>query len=343
MPSQISIANIYELLGRGGTNVQGDNLSLRSSAIGLTPAVNPLNVSAEYNKYGNSNPYSPVGPNRTSMGNISDWQSTDFDDANMRFKFNPLAGITAELMGDKTQFPRTFPYNLGALGVRMNNNSTSAGSFPGTFAYGASSHTTWTSVASGDSYKIPNVSNVSSTICVWFKPTVNAANRNWIWADMDAVNDFNPYRGWWLTYNNSNKIEFNRGDGLGGASGNRRSFIGSSTFNGTGNYWQFATIIISNNNNTATTSTNWMYAYVWNGSAYVWSNGASVLTASPGSGGAMAWSADSGLETTNCMIVNPSGPSGTGLVHELGHMYVFNSALTQTQAEYVREMTDIYT
>lgn len=343
MPSQISIANIYELLGKGGTNVQGDNLSLRSSAIGLTPAVNILNVSASYNLYGNSNPYSPVGPNTTSMGNISDWQSTDFDDASMRFKFNPLANITADLMGDKTQFPRTFPHNLGTLGVRMNNTATSAGSVTGTFQYGASSHTTWTSVAVGDSYKLPNLANVSATICIWFKPTTPAANRNWIWADMDAVNDFNPYRGWWLGYTPANKLEFNRGDGNGSSSGNRRSFVGSATFDGVNDRWQFVSIIISNNQNTATSSTNWMYAYVFNGTTHVWSNGASILTASPGTGGAMAWSADSGTETTNCMIINPSAPSGTGFIHELGHMYVFDSALTQTQVEYVREMTDIYT
>lgn len=341
MPSQISIANIYELIGKGGTNVQGDNLSLRSSAIGLTPAVNPLNVSATYNKYGNSDPYSPVGPNMTSMGNISDWQSTDFDDALMRFKFNPLAGIGAELMGDRTQFQRTFPNNLGTLGLRMNNTATSTGSVPGTYAYGASSYTTWTSVAVGDSYKLPNINGASSTICIWFKPTVNAANRNWIWADMDAVNDFNPYRGWWLTYNLSNKLEFSRGDGLGNTSGNRRSFIGNATFDGTGNYWQFVSIIISKDSNVATTTTNWMYAYVWNGTSYVWSNGGAVLVASPGGGGAMAWSADSGTETTNCMIINPS--VGNGLVHELGHMYIFDGALSQTQVEYVREMTDIYT
>jgi hypothetical protein len=343
MPSQIKLSEIYELVGRGGSNVQGDNLSLRSSAIGLTPAVNELNVSATYNLYGNAAPYSPIGPNRTSMGSISDWMSTDFDDASMRFKFNPLAGIAAELMGDRTQFPRTFPNNLGgALGIRMNNTATSAGSVPGTFAYGVSSYTTWTSVASGDSYKLPNISATSATICIWFKPTTPASgNRNWIWADMDAINDFNPYRGWWLAYTSANILEFNRGDGLGNTSGNRRSFAGSATFNGSAAKWQFAAIIISNSDNTASSTSNWMYAYVWNGSAYVWSNGATTIAGSPGSGGAMAWSVDSGTETTNCMIINPL--VGTGFQHELGHMYVFGGALTQTQVEYVRDMTDTYT
>jgi hypothetical protein len=276
------------------------------------------------------------------MGSISDWMSTDFDDASMRFKFNPLSGIEADLMGDKAAFPRTFPYNKGVLGVQMNSSGVSAGSIPGTLAYGQSSYTTWTSVAPGDSYKIPNISGTSVTICVWFKPTAPATGaRNWIWADMDALNDFSPYRGWWLAYSSVNQLEFNRGDGGGTTSGDRKSFFGA-TFDGSGTRWQFAAIIISNDSNVLSSSTNWMYAYKWNGSAYVWSNGA-TNSVSPGSGTAMAWSVDSGTETTNCMIINPSGPSNTGFIHELGHLYVFSGALSQTQVEYVRDMTDLYT
>ena len=103
MPGQISISGIYEILGKGGTKVQGDNLSLRSTAIATSPAVNPNNISATYNLYGNADGFSPIGNNITSMGNIYDWSSlgggTDFDDNGLVFKFNPTAGIEADLIG----------------------------------------------------------------------------------------------------------------------------------------------------------------------------------------------------------------------------------------------------
>lgn len=344
MPGQISISSIYETLGKGGTNVQGDNLSLRSTAIGTSPAVNPGNISATYNVYGNGDGFSPVGNNTTSMGNIYDWSSigggSDFNDNGLVFKFNPTANIEADLIGNSVDHPRTFPYNVGVLGIKMNNTNVTAGSVSGTLSYGASSYTTWTSVAPGTSFKVPNVSNTSMTICMWFKPTTPSTNRNFLHTDVPAINSFNPYRGVYLTYTTANKIDFSRGDGGGTASSDRRTFTSSATFNGTSGKWQFVTIIVSNNLDTAATTTNWMYSYIWNGSAYAWSNGATINS---GTAVAMAFSADSGTETTNTMAINAAGSAGNGLVHELGHLYIFNRALSQTEAEYVREMTDLYT
>lgn len=341
----ISIANIYELLGKGGVPSVGDNLSLADCTIGTHPYYDPNNANAAYNLVGNAWGYAPQGDNTISMGNINTYQLAGYFTNNsspaiMLFKFSPPADIAADLYGDNTSYPQTFPYNKGQLGVKMNNTNVSSGGIAGTYAYGVNSYTTWTSVAAGDSYKIPNAGSNSATICFWFKPVTPGTNRNFLWADADAVGDVNPYRGWWLQYNSNNTVGFSRGDGTGAASSDRYSFTGTATFDGSGDYWQFAAVTISNNSNTIGTSTNYMWAYVWNGLSYTWSNGTTYLS---GTGGAMAWSADSGTETTNCFIINPLGNTSNGLQFDLGHLYIFNGVLSTTQVEYVRETTDSYT
>jgi hypothetical protein len=342
MPSQISITNIYELLGKSGAGSVGDNMSLADCVIGTAPDVDPLNVDSAYNVVGNAWGYNPTGDNTISMGNISDW-STPFSNNSlpqMRFKFSPPADIAADLYGDNTSYPRTFPFNKGELGVKMNNTNVGDGGIAGTYDYDVNSYTTWTSVAVGDSYKFPSANSTSATICMWIKPVTPSTARNFIWADIVSIGTVNPYRGWWAQYNTNNTIGFNRGDGTGGAASDRYSFTGSATFDGSGDYWQFLAFLVSNDENTVSTGTNYMWAYVWNGRSYAWSNGATYLS---GSGGAMAWSSDSGTETTSCMANNPLGNTSNGLDYDMGHFYVFNGELSTTQVEYVRELTDDYT
>lgn len=342
----ISITNIYEILGKGGTGSPGDNLSLAHCVLGTPPSVNPNNVSATYNVVGNAWGYSPIGANTISMGNIQSYYNAgDFinnTNPRMYFKFAPTADIAADLYGDNISYPRTFPYNQSQLGVKMNNTNVTGGGILGTYTYAANSYTTWTSVAAGDSYKFPNAANNSATICFWFKPAVQASNRNFLWADADAVGDVNPYRGWWLQYNTGNTIGFSRGDGTGAASSDRYSWTGTAVFDGSGDFWQFAAVLVSNDENTVSTGTNYMWGYAYSSrtGTWSWTNGATYLS---GTAGAMAWSGDSGTETTNCMIINPLGNTSAGLVMDIGHIYVFNGELTTTQVEYVRELTDGYT
>lgn len=343
MPSQISIANIYEILGKSGTATAGDNLSLADCVIGTTPAVNPNNVSSVYNVFGNAWGYSPIGDNTISMGNVSDYYSAgDFGNGNppVRFKFTPTANIAADLIGDAASYPNTFPYNIGQLGVKMNNTNVSAGGISGTYSYPVNGYTTWTSVAAGQSYKFPNATNTSATICFWFKPTIQASNRNFFWSDIDAIGDVNPYRGWWLQLNTTGTIGFNRGDGQGAAASDRYSFTTSGVF--ASGQWQFCAIMISRNENTISTTTNyaWSYVYSTRTSTWSWVNGATFLS---GTGVAMAYSGDSGTENTNCMAFNPQGNTSLGLVMDVGHVYVFSGELSTTQVEYVRELTDSYT
>lgn len=340
----ISITNIYEILGKSGAGSIGDNMSLADCVLGAPPSVNPNNVSSLYNMYGNAWGYAPQGDNTISMGTVESYYNAgDFINnttPQMRFKFVPPSDIAADLYGDNTSYPRTFPYNKGELGVKMNNTNVGDGGILGTYSYDVDSYTTWTSVASGDSYKYPNASSNSATICMWIKPITPGTSRNFIWADIDSIGDVNPYRGWWAQYNGDNTIGFNRGDGTGAASTDRYSFTGNATFDGSGDYWQFVAFLVSNDENTVSTGTNYMWAYVWNGRSYAWSNGATYLS---GSGGAMAWSSDSGTETTNCMANNPLGNTSAGLEYDMGHFYVFNGELSTTQVEYVRELTDGYT
>lgn len=348
----ISISNIYEMLGKGGTGSPGDNLSLADCIIGTTPAVDKSNLSAEYNKFGNSWGYNPTGDNTISMGNISSYYSAgDFGNgqaqaAPVRFKFTPPSSIAADLIGDSTSYPRTFPYNIGQLGVKMNNTNVSAGGISGTYSYPVNGYTTWTSVAAGQSYKIPNAGGTSATIAFWFKPTVQGTLRNFFWSDIDAIGDVNPYRGWWLQFNTTGTVGFSRGDGTGAASTDRYSFTTNGVF--ASGYWQFCVIQISNNENTINVGTNfaWCYRYDTRTSSYGWVSGASFLS---GAGGAMAYSGDSGTETTNCMAFNPLGNTSNGLVMDVGHVYIFNGELpynpfnsTEYQ-EYIRVMTDGYT
>lgn len=341
----IAISTIYERLGKGTPSV-GDNLSLARSVIGSPPLVNPNNVSSLYNRYGNAWGYAPQGDHNISMNTADSYYSAgDFKNDSspkMLFKFVPPSDIAADLYGDEPTYSATYPFNKGALGIKMNNTNVADGGIAGTYAYDINSYTTWTSVAPGDSYKVPNSSNRSATICFWFKPVVQATNRNFLWADADAMNDLNPYRGWWIQYNSTNTVGFNRGDGDGSAASDRYSFTSSATFDGSGDYWQFCAILVSYNENTITTGTNYVWAYVWNGRSYAWSNGATFLS---GTGGDMEWSADSGTETTNCFIINPQATASPniGFVADLGHMYVFDNELSTTQVEYVRELTDDYT
>jgi hypothetical protein len=317
-------------------------MSLADCVIGTAPDVDPLGVDSTYNVVGNAWGYNPTGDNTISMGNISDW-STPFSNNSlpqMRFKFSPPADIAADLYGDNTSYPRTFPFNKGELGVKMNNNNVEDGGIAGTYTYGVDSYTTWTSVAVGDSYKFPSAGSNSATICFWFKPITPEVNSNFLWADADAIGDVNPYRGWWIQYNDTNTVGFSRGDGGGSAASDRYSFTSSATFDGSGDYWQFCAILVSYDENTITTGTNYVWAYVWNGRSYAWSNGATFLS---GTGGAMTWSADSGTETTNCFIINPLATTSAGMTADLGHLYVFDGELSTTQVEYVRELTDGYT
>jgi hypothetical protein len=339
----IAISTIYERLGKGTPSV-GDNLSLARSVIGSPPSVNPNNVSSLYNTYGNAWGNAPQGDHNISMNTADSYYSAgDFKNdgsPKMQFKFVPPADIEADLYGDEPTYSATYPFNKGALGIKMNNNNVTPGGILGTYTYGVDSYTTWTSVAAGDSYKVPSTSNNSATICFWFKPITPEVNSNFLWADADAVGDVNPYRGWWIQYNDTNTVGFSRGDGGGSASGDRYSFTSSATFDGSGEYWQFCAILVSYNENTITTGTNYVWAYVWNGRSYAWSNGATFLS---GTGGAMTWSADSGTETTNCFIINPLATTSAGMTADLGHLYVFEGELSTTQVEYVRELTDGYT
>lgn len=340
----ISITNIYEALGKTGAGSIGDNMSLSDCVLGAPPSVNPNNVSSLYNRYGNAWGYTPQGDNTISMGTAESYISAgDFvnnSSPRMLFKFVPPSDIAADLYGDNTSYPRTFPYNKGELGVRMNNTSVTGGPLLGTYSYAVNANTTWTSVVPGDSYKVPNSSTGSATICMWIKPiTPVGTARNFIWADIASIGTVTPYRGWWAQYNTNNTIGFNRGDGTGGAASDRYSFTGSAIFDGSGNYWQFLAFLISYDENIVSTSTNYMWAYVWNGRSYAWSNGATYTS---GSGGSMAWSIDSGTETTNCMANNPLSSTSAGLAYDMGHFYVYNGELSTTQVEYVRELTDGY-
>ena len=342
MPSQISITNIYELLGKSGAGSVGDNMSLADCVIGTAPDVDPLSVDSAYNVVGNAWGYNPTGDNTISMGNISDW-STPFGNNSlpaMRFKFSPPADIAADLYGDNTSYPRTFPFNKGELGVKMNNTNVGDGGIAGTYEYASNSSTTWSSVASADSYKFPTGTMNSATICFWFKPITPGVTRNWMNGDADALGDQNPYRGWGWSYLTDNKIFFGRGDGDGAGSQDRRSFTSTAVFDGSGDYWQFAAIMISTDENTVSTGTNYFWGYVWNGRSYAWSNGASFTS---GTGGSIAWSSDSGTETTNCMIFNINAGSSAGLEFDLGHFYVFDGELSTTQVEYIKDLTDGYT
>lgn len=339
----ISIANVYEYLGKSGAGVAGDNLSLADCTIGTKPSVDLNNLSAAYNVVGNSWGYNPTGDNTISMGNIQTYVTAgDFTNSSptMRFKFSPPADIAADLYGDNASYPNTFPYNKGQLGVKMNNTNVSGGGIAGTYSYPVNGYTTWTSVAVGDSYKWPNFSNTSATICFWFKPVIQSTLRNFLWSDIDAIGDVNPYRGWWAQLNTTGTVGFSRGDGGGTASGDRYSFTSTAVF--ASNQWQFGAIMVSYNENTISTTTNyfWGYRYDTRSATWGWVNGATYLS---GTGVAMAWSGDSGTETTNCMAINPLGNTSNGLAMDIGHIYVFSGELSTTQVEYVRAITDGYT
>jgi len=342
--AQVSISTIYERLGKG-TPSAGDNLSLANTPIGAPPSVDPDNLSATYNVYGNAWANVPFGRN-ISMGNADSWYTAgDFKNDSspkMTFKFSPPSDVAADLYGDESTYSATFPYNKGQLGIKMNNILVADGGIAGTYAYDVNSSTTWTSVAPGTSYKHPNTSNTSATICFWFKPITQATARNFFWSDVDAIGDINPYRGWWFQFNTTGTIGFNRGDGTGTAASDRYSFTSTAVFDGSGDFWQFAAVLISNNENTVTTGTNYFWGYRYDGrsSTWGWVNGASYTS---GTGGAMAYSADSGTETTNCFAINPQGNTSNGLQFDIGHIYVFTGELSTAQVEYVREMTDGYT
>jgi hypothetical protein len=40
------------------------------------------------------------------------------------------------------------------------------------------------------------------------------------------------------------------------------------------------------------------------------------------------------------MIINPSGNVGTGMVFNLGHMYMFGENMSFSQIQYVKDITD---
>jgi len=342
MPSQISIANAYEAVAKSGAGTPGDNLSLGDITIGCPPTVDPNNVDSAYNLIGNAWGFNPTGDNTVSLGNISDYSALGGFQNNigMTFKFTPTANIAAELLGQDGNYANTFPYNKGQLGIKMNNTNVSSGGISGTYSYPVNGYTTWTSVAAGTVYKLPSASATTATIAFWFKPTIQGTNRNFLWSDHDAIGDVNPYRGWWFQLNTDGKIGFNRGDGTGAASSDRYSFATSAAF--ASGYWQFAAILINQSSNTVTSGTNYAYCYVYNTrtSTWGWTNGASYVS---GTGGAMAWSGDSGTETTNMMSFNPLGSTSNGLVMDVGHMYIFSGALSQTYIEYIVDVTNGYT
>lgn len=342
MPSQLSIANAYESVGKSGTANPGDNLSLGDITLGCPPTVSIYDVQSAYNVVGNAWGYNPTGDNQVSLGTISDHSALGGFQNNigMKFKFTPTAALAADCLGADGNFANTFPYNIGQLGIKMNNTNVSSGGLSGTYSYPVNGYTTWTSVASGTVYKIPSASGTSATIAFWFKPTIQASARNFFWADHDAIGDVNPYRGWWMQLNTDGKIGFNRGDGTGAASSDRYSFASSGVF--TSGQWQFAAIIINQSSNTIGTGTNYAYCYVYDSrtSTWGWTNGASFVS---GTGGGMAWSGDSGTETTNMMSFNPLGSTSNGLVMEVGHVYIFQGSLSQGYVETIRELTDGYT
>lgn len=324
-----------------------------SLAMGLalfTPGTDPTDATSEYNNYAGVNDWVSTPKTNISLKDIQTVQA-GLNTFGGQFKFNPLLNDNVAAgcyYGSVEDYPKSVPVwdaatNPPAVGnPAFYETSVGDGDY-GARSFGASSYATTTSVARGSSYKLPTstANTAVFTLCVWIKPTVPGAARNWLWNDMDGIGDTNPYRGIGCNMQTSGQIRWQRGDGGGNASSDRYTFGTTATLP-TGQ-WAFVALQTANYTNTVSTTYNYAYCYVYDSrtASWGWTNGASYIS---GTGVGMTYSGDSGTTTTQCMILNPFGNTSAGLVYELGHMYFLNQAVNSTTSiNFVREQTDIYT
>jgi len=344
-----SLSGLYALGNKNNGLGSYTNLSLGFSLALFDGGLDPTDATSEYSNYAMQNdwvtaPYSGLSLSaaQTTQGGVASF--------NGEFKFNPLLPLDPGpgcYYGLVENYPKSTPVALTSEGTSDANpyfveTSVSSGT-DGVRVFGASSYATMESCARGSSYKQPATTNAGDvvTFAVWMKPTIPGAARNWLWNDMDAVNDFNPYRGIGCNIQTSGQIRWQRGDGGGTLSSDRYTFGTTATL--PSDQWAFIVVQTANNTNTVSTSYNYCWAYIYNArtSSWGWTNGASYIS---GTGGIMSYSSDSGTNTTQCMIFNPAGSASAGLVWELGHLFFYNQAIgNTTNVEYLREQTDIYT
>ena len=346
-----SLSGLYATGNKNwGTGTQGP-YSLGMGLALFTPGTDPTDPTSYYNNYAGNSDWISSPLTNVSLKDIQTTQA-GLNTWGAQFKFNPLLNnqdpYPGCYYGSVEDYPKSVPVWDGSNGLPQPSNPIFVGTnvsngTDNVLTLGASSYATTTSVARGSSYKLPTstANTAVFTLCVWIKPTVPGAARNWLWNDMDAVADYNPYRGIGCNMQTSGQIRWQRGDGGGTSSSDRYTFGTTATL--PTNQWAFVALQTANYTNTVSTTYNYAYCYVYDSrtASWSWVNGASYIS---GTAVGMTYSGDSGTTTTQCMILNPSGNTSAGLVWELGHMYFLNQAIASTTSvDYFREQTDIYT
>ena len=346
MPTDISMNHIYEAGGKSGNPAQSFDLSLGFVGPALTdPSIDGSVTQGAIAHYAGLNDFI-TSPTEISMGDLIGFYTWGdiFFQYNANLNSDP-GGVVGSIYDG---YVNSIPIGQAGIGVvylspTFSETNVSQGSIAYCRSLGASSRIGVATVNAGEQYKLPPSSSGDPWwMALWMKPTIPGAARNFMWNDMDAENDFNPYRGIGASMQTTGQIRWNRGDGGGTTSSDRYTFGTSATLPS----GEWALVILQfigsgGNRNVISTSTNYAYCYVYNSrtGSWGWTNGASYIS---GTGVDIAISGPGGSTYTNNMWLNPSGTAGTGLVWEMGSMYWGKGSLASTY-DNIRYNTDIYT
>lgn len=298
--TNVSVSGIYSEVGKSTTT----NLSLGD----LRFAANDIDNQSFATTSSSSN---------VTMGN---WRG--YDHRSMKFRYNPPLGYETYYDTSSTA--------LGS-GLGFTKSNTTAGDYTGTLAYnGSNSYSYFDGVSGGTAYK--QNSSGYTTIVFWIKmDNTPAANVNILTTDLDGLADNAPYKGFHFNLTTTGQIRPVRGDGTGTSSSDRRSFGTSYTLNA--GEWQMCAFILSHNNNTASSSTNYSYTKFAGGEE----EGLSFLS---GTGGALAFEDGSG-GSTDAMYLS-TGVNSRYFRGSFGHFWVFAEALSADDITSLHEGTNSY-
>lgn len=285
--TNISIRDIYTEMGKADTT----NQSLAELRFGVNDIDNQSFATTSA---------------KTNIG-INPFKS--YDHMGMKFRYHPP--------NEYETYRDTSTTLLGA-GLGLTNNGTGTGDNTGVLLFdGTNDYSYFDGVGSGTAYK-QNPSGYT-TICFWIKAeTIPSANTNIITTDATGLSNNSPYKGFHFNLTSAGQIRPVRGDGTGTSSSDRRSF--GTSFNLQAGRWQLCAFILSNSNNTASSSTNWAYTY-WNGGS------ASGLSFLSGTGGALSFDTGSGSVDALYLSMATNSRYFDG---QFGHIWVFDEALSST-------------
>jgi len=244
-----------------------------------------------------------------------------YDSLGMKFRYHPP---------NEYETYRDTSTTLLGPGLSLNNNGTSTGDNTGVLSFdGSNDFSYFDGVGSGTAYK-QNPSGYA-TICFWIKvESLPSNNTNFLTTDATGQGNNSPYKGFHFNLRPDGQIRPVRGDGTGSGSGDRRSFGTSWTLQ-TGR-WQLCAFILSNSVNSASSSTNWAYTFYNGGQA-------SGMTFLSGSGGAMSF--DSGSGSVDALYLS-MGQNSRYFNGQIGHMWVFDEALSEEDITTLNESTLSY-